>query len=106
MPCSPFFDEVSIRLPGAPHPLVIKAPGASQKPYIKSLHLNGRPVRDPIIRHSDIASGGTLEFTMSSVPTTWGKRGKSLGEGEVSLFMQLVYRSMFYLNRVWGIVLA
>ncbi|GAA5481125.1 GH92 family glycosyl hydrolase [Haloferula sargassicola] len=44
-------------------------------PFIQSVTLNGKPLDRPVIRHADIAQGGTLAFAMGPVPTTWGTRG-------------------------------
>ncbi|OCH93281.1 glycoside hydrolase family 92 protein [Obba rivulosa] len=68
---TPFFDKVTIDLPGASKPLVITSSGAPQKPYIKSLTVNGSPVSVPIIGHEQIASGGEIVFEMSSDPQEW-----------------------------------
>lgn len=69
---SPFFDEISIKLPGNEKSLVIQSKGAPDHPYIKSLTVNDRPLQEPIISHKDIANGGRLEFKMNAVPTAWG----------------------------------
>ncbi|KAI0051484.1 glycoside hydrolase family 92 protein [Auriscalpium vulgare] len=68
---SPFYDEVTIHLPMAKKPLKIISSGAPNKPYIKSLTVNGHKRLDPIISHEDIVQGGTLEFEMSSKPEAW-----------------------------------
>ncbi|WP_020671821.1 GH92 family glycosyl hydrolase [Amycolatopsis nigrescens] len=69
---SPFFDEVTLRLPGSPRPLVVSAPGnsASNK-YVKSLRVNGKPVAEPFISQRDLTRGGELRFTMSPTPHPW-----------------------------------
>ncbi|KAJ7578697.1 glycoside hydrolase family 92 protein [Mycena floridula] len=85
---SPFFDEMSIVLPVQPftvvdsqspyyvkgkgYKLTIQAPGASSgKIYVKSLTVNGKAIEDPIIRHSDMAQGGTIVFEMSDQVEEW-----------------------------------
>ena len=65
---SPFFDAVTINLPDASQPLHIIAPGASTKLYVKSLRINGKELNEPIIKHSQIAHGGVIEFEMSDRP--------------------------------------
>jgi len=40
--------------------------------YIQSATLNGKPLNTSWFRHSQIAEGGTLVFTMGSAPTKWG----------------------------------
>jgi len=62
---SPFYDKVTIEFPGSPKPLVIKAQGAATKKYVKSLRVNGRNVKTPVIKHEDIANGGEIIFDMS-----------------------------------------
>ncbi|KAI9433354.1 glycosyl hydrolase family 92-domain-containing protein [Lactarius indigo] len=68
---SPFFDAVTINLPVISQPLHVIASGASTKPYVKSLRINGEEVNEPIIKHSQIAYGGVIEFEMSDQPQTW-----------------------------------
>ena len=69
---SPFFNKVTINLPGSNRQLVISAPGAATKPYVKSLKINGREVLEPVINHSDIVGGGLIDFEMSEKPEAWG----------------------------------
>ena len=48
----------------------IEAKGyGKDKPYVRSIKLNGKPYNRLFIRHSDIAAGGVLEFEMGSEPT-------------------------------------
>ncbi len=71
-PFSPFFDKLTLDLPGAARPFVITSTGAASKPYVKSLTLNGVSVEQPVLRHEDIMKGGELVFEMSAVPEAWG----------------------------------
>ncbi|KAJ5521068.1 hypothetical protein N7463_001521 [Penicillium fimorum] len=82
---TPFFEEVSIRLPngtstggqvtnGRERRLVISAPGAPTKPYIRSLKVDGRRINSPILKHSQLVNATRIEFEMSSTPTSWGNR--------------------------------
>ncbi|KAI0693475.1 glycoside hydrolase family 92 protein [Cytidiella melzeri] len=68
---SPFYDRVTISLPGKPNPLVIASKGAGTKPYVASLKVNGSSADIPLIRHDQIASGGEIDFVMSDKPTPW-----------------------------------
>ncbi|KAI0751924.1 glycoside hydrolase family 92 protein [Daedaleopsis nitida] len=68
---TPFFDKVTVHLPGAEHPLVISSRGAPKKPYIKSVSVNGRMLASPVLKHEDIASGGLVVFEMSDKPQAW-----------------------------------
>ncbi|KAJ6103495.1 hypothetical protein N7486_005922 [Penicillium sp. IBT 16267x] len=80
---APFFEKTVIRWPAeaatggqATHEsdkiLVISAPGALNKPYIKSLKIAGKEVDLPKLAHADIVNAGTIEFEMSDTPTSWG----------------------------------
>ena len=61
---TPRYERVEIAVPGGV--FVIKAPGVSQqKRHIKSVKLNGKQLTDNFISHSDIMSGGILEFEMT-----------------------------------------
>jgi putative alpha-1,2-mannosidase len=70
---SPLFEQVSITLPQTGHNLVISAPGARTKPYIKGVKLDGGDILSPVLSHSDLISVKNLQFEMSSVPQVWGK---------------------------------
>ncbi|TFK70503.1 glycoside hydrolase family 92 protein [Pluteus cervinus] len=69
---SPFFDKLTISLPGVANPLTIIAKDAPTKKYIQSLTVNGEEVKVPIIRHDQIKDGGEVVFEMSDSPTEWG----------------------------------
>lgn len=69
---SPFFDFLSLSLPGAPGPISVKAPGASKGfKYIKSLTINGIPHHSFVLQHADVANGAELVFEMSDTPQSW-----------------------------------
>ena len=69
---SPIFDEVVLHLPAGD--LTITAANAGpDNVYVESLTLNGQPVDAPLLTHSALAGGGTLEFVMSPSPTDWGR---------------------------------
>ena len=80
---SPLFEKATIRLP-RPHyrkgPFTVIAKNQSpENIYVQSATLNGRPLREPFIQHSDIANGSTLVFVMGARPNkAWGagKGGK------------------------------
>ena len=69
---SPFFEKVTIAFPGTRRRLVIRAPGASTKPYVRSLTVNGKSVGTPVLRHEQIVGGGEMFFEMSATPQSWG----------------------------------
>ena len=68
---SPIFDTVTINLPSTSQPLHIIVPGASTKPYVKSLSINGKEVNEPIIKHSQIVCGGVIEYEMHDLLQAW-----------------------------------
>ncbi|KAJ7740527.1 glycoside hydrolase family 92 protein [Mycena metata] len=70
---SPFFDKVTIRLPGRATALTITAAGAPLANYVRSLTIDGRAVGSAVIRHEQIAEGAEVLFNMSDVQETWGK---------------------------------
>lgn len=43
--------------------------------FVQSAKIDGRPLDRPVIDHSQIMAGGTLEFEMGPHPTTWGTNG-------------------------------
>ncbi|KAJ6579665.1 glycosyl hydrolase family 92-domain-containing protein [Mycena vulgaris] len=69
---SPFFDKVTLNLPGQAKPLTITAAGAASAQYVRALSIDGRAVMWPVIRHEQIAAGGDVRFAMSEVPEAWG----------------------------------
>ncbi|KAF8518825.1 alpha-1,2-mannosidase [Hysterangium stoloniferum] len=69
---TPFFDKVTIDLPRARRPLIIRAPGAATKPYVKSLTVNGERIERPILTHEQIIDGVNITFEMSAEPQEWG----------------------------------
>ncbi|KAI1493476.1 glycoside hydrolase family 92 protein [Biscogniauxia mediterranea] len=86
---SPFFEKVRLRLPagvatggearaagGGEKTVVITAPGAPTKPYVRGLRIDGRAVDSPIIRHGELVNARSIEFEMSGTPTSWGEEGE------------------------------
>lgn len=73
---SPVFPKVTLTFEDG-RKLVILAKKASDKNiYVKSCKLNGKPIDRCWLRHSEIVSGGTLEFEMTSKPTGWAADGE------------------------------
>ncbi|CAK4032145.1 glycoside hydrolase family 92 [Lecanosticta acicola] len=84
---SPFFEEVTIRLPAGAatggdvdaekeHTLVITAPDAPTKPFVKDLKVDGVSVEGrPVLRHEQIVTARKIEFEMSDTPASWGRGG-------------------------------
>ncbi|KAL9090314.1 MAG: hypothetical protein Q9165_005347 [Trypethelium subeluteriae] len=81
---APFFETVTLRFPtGAAtggvvsdgqdeHTLVISAPDAPTKPFVKSLKVDGRNVEKPVLTHGEIVGAGRIEFEMADTPQAWG----------------------------------
>lgn len=71
---SPLFPEAKIKLDNG-KTFTIKAKNAGGKNvYVKSVTLNGKPLKKSYITHDQITSGATLEFVMGSTPgTAWYK---------------------------------
>ena len=65
---APQMDKISIQLT-EDRAFVVEAKNLSRKnKYVKSVELNGKPVRGLTIKHEDIMSGGHLVFTMTDEP--------------------------------------
>lgn len=67
----PFYDKITIDLPGVAQPLVITSNGAPTMPYVKNVTVNGESFDAPIITHEQIASGGEIIFEMAAEPQEW-----------------------------------
>lgn len=62
---TPLFPEATIALPNG-NTLTIKANGVSDKAiYVKSVKLNGQPIKDLKLTQKQLMQGGVLEFQMS-----------------------------------------
>ncbi|GAA3880165.1 GH92 family glycosyl hydrolase [Saccharothrix violaceirubra] len=69
---SPLFTKATVRMDNGAT-LVVNAPGNSSRDvYVRSLRVNGKEWTSARLPHAEIASGGTLDFEMSSKPTSWG----------------------------------
>jgi len=73
---TPLFDSATLSIGDTD--LVIKAPGASSgKDYVAGVSINGQEIADTTFDGDLVRAGGTLDFTMSATPSTWG--AKDLG---------------------------
>ena len=61
---SPMFDRATIHLPGGKTFEIVAKNNSEHNKYIQSATLNGRPFDTTVLRHSDLAEGGTLVFEM------------------------------------------
>ncbi|WP_290091598.1 GH92 family glycosyl hydrolase [uncultured Bacteroides sp.] len=73
----PLFDEVTLRLAGDKTFVIRIHHNSRTNKYIKSVRLNGKPLEVPFFTHDDLVCGGTMEITMSPVPTAWGTRKRN-----------------------------
>ena len=75
---SPLFKRATIMLdkPYNKGPFTVIALNQSlANKYIQSATLNGKPLKEPFIKHSDISNGSTLVFLMGPKPNKkWGSR--------------------------------
>ncbi|TKG96308.1 glycoside hydrolase family 92 protein [Puteibacter caeruleilacunae] len=65
---SPVFDKITIKLDKNFYPgseLVIEADREGKGTYIKSMELNGKPVKSYFMTHDQMVKGGTLKFKLS-----------------------------------------
>lgn len=98
---SPFFDEVRIRWPRGvdrlekrkkkkkkkggrdgrkddgeeeekEHTVIISAPGAPTKPFVKGLKVDGKVVEKAVLKHGQIVGARRIEFEMADTPQEWG----------------------------------
>jgi predicted alpha-1,2-mannosidase len=69
---SPGFPNATINLPNG-NTISINAPGASPTQYyVSSLKLNGSPYNKLYVPWSTLSAGATLNWTLTTSPTTWG----------------------------------
>lgn len=70
---SPFFNAVTIQLPGGKTFSVIARNCSKKNKYIQSASLNGKELNKSFIRHADIIRGGKLLLIMGDRPNKeWG----------------------------------
>ncbi|MFJ1595611.1 glycoside hydrolase domain-containing protein [Streptomyces sp. NPDC088261] len=71
---SPFFDSTTITYANGSR-FTVKAGGVSPSDYyVQGATLNGKRFTNTWLDYSQIISGGTLDFTMGSQPSSWGAR--------------------------------
>lgn len=65
---TPLFDSMALHMENG-NTFRVVSPGAGDGlRYIKSAHLNGRPLERPFLTHAQIVSGGELVLEMSRIP--------------------------------------
>lgn len=67
--------RLDFRLAGGRTFTVTATPAGGANIYVQSATLNGKALDTAVIRHADIAAGGTLAFVMGDQPSGWGCQG-------------------------------
>jgi predicted alpha-1,2-mannosidase len=65
---SPLFKRVVLHPPSGRDLTITAAGNGPATPYVKAVHINGKPTTHTYLDHRTIAAGGTLKFTMSHKP--------------------------------------
>jgi hypothetical protein len=82
---SPLFEEVTIDLPAKKQFTIKALNNSSQNIYIQSATLNGQEYNRSFLLHTDLISGGTMEFTMDDRPQMeWGSQGDGIPLSSIS----------------------
>jgi predicted alpha-1,2-mannosidase len=68
---SPGFAHEQISL-STGHTITVNAPDAANEYYVSSLKINGRPDQKLYTTYDSLSKGATLDWTLSSKPTSWG----------------------------------
>ena len=72
---TPIFTRAEIDLDASGNSLIIEAPEAGEeRPYVKEVTLNGKPLYRSWLRHHELAQGAVLRFTLDTAPGDWGTR--------------------------------
>jgi len=77
-PATPGADTLALHGPSFPSILVQRPTGnvtitaSGSGPYVQGLSVNGSSTTHNFIRYPDLASGGTLAYTMGGSPSGWG----------------------------------
>ncbi len=76
---SPLFEEVTLNLQNGNTLTVSAHNNSKENVYVQSMKLNGEDYNRAYLKYEDICDGGTIEFTMDSVPNeAWGSGGDDL----------------------------
>lgn len=71
---TPFFDSLTLDIPGASRPLTItsKGAGGGRKKYIKNIQADGLDWTYLVLDHGMIGDGRDFVFEMGDTPQSWG----------------------------------
>ncbi len=94
----PLFHKVSMHLENGKTLTITKD---SEKPYIQSVMLNGKPLTRSYIRYEEIAMGGSLAFVMGDKPSDkWGKGNGNMPESRIDPQRSIVPVPVFSTDKV------
>jgi predicted alpha-1,2-mannosidase len=71
---SPSLGRVTIKLEDGATVRIISGPPHPDRPYIRSLTVNGRPYNGPWLPWAALVDGGTLRLDLGPQPTSWASR--------------------------------
>lgn len=70
---TPFFESITLDIPGASKPLVITAKGANDgRDYVKGVIFDGQAHDAIHLSHAQISDGAEIVFEMEGTPQVWG----------------------------------
>ena len=73
---SPVFPKATLTFEDGKKLVIIAKNASDRNIYVKSCKLNGAPLNRCWLHHREIVAGGTLEFEMTSKPTSWAADGQ------------------------------
>ncbi|WGD35467.1 GH92 family glycosyl hydrolase [Olleya sp. YS] len=80
---TPLFEKATFNLENGKQFTVSTENLNSKNIYIASAKLNGKPLNQSFIEHSDIMNGGTLSFKMTNKPTDWATKDSEAPKTEI-----------------------
>ena len=86
---APLFDKATINLESGKQFKMMANNLSDTNIYIESVKLNGKPLEQTFIKHSEIVEGGTLEFNMTNQPSTWGTKEGAEPKTEITEYIIL-----------------
>ncbi|MDT8346891.1 MAG: GH92 family glycosyl hydrolase, partial [Flavobacteriaceae bacterium] len=69
---APLFDKATIKLENGKTFTIVAENNSPENLYVSSVKLNGKTHNKSFINHESIVNGGTLVFSMTDKPSTWG----------------------------------
>ncbi|MBD3891647.1 GH92 family glycosyl hydrolase [Olleya marilimosa] len=81
---TPLFEKATFNLENGKQFTISTDNLSSKNIYIASAELNGSPLNQSFINHSDIINGGTLHFKMTDQPSTWATKDNQVPKTEIT----------------------